>query len=578
MLFFLFSISVFILKASEARSTLYIWVYSCLGGAFAYLLTLWWGKPAFVLPFVIVLFVSLLLPLFNQSQKSENESKAVFIIKRSPFYDRLTIGVLASFLFLTCAIGLNSSGHLHGEIFETIHYLADYFRIGDETEASEYDVSGSRIAISDRGAAFPNILKTIKEVERLPIKTTLGHLLTSPTLSAIGLIGFLVFVFTHWRKLLPILLIFAIGLLSFQGARRFAMFLGPFVGIGYGYLITIVLTTIYQNIPFGRDKSTKFSPQGSHRNSLGWTQGALSRYKELLSYGIALLFFFGLSSYTAIGRVPKPSIPVPTFLTFLELKDSLPKDSAIYTWWDYGYALTEVMDMATFHDGSSQMFPKTFFIAKSFTSSQPRELHNTISYLTSNGMAGIARMIDENISHKELLSNVLAGPTTLSHQNVYLMFTKDQIRKFRAIYSIGKWSFEKVQFGARIGYKNLNCDQLEEFELRCREGIIDLKKGEIDNNAPIKSTIIIDNGYVERRIRYPNKDGKYLQIFTKEGKLLAVQIIDEKVYQSNFNQMYLLGQYDPNLFDEVYNSFPWTRVFHAKTFTRSGNALMDPYN
>jgi dolichyl-diphosphooligosaccharide--protein glycosyltransferase len=311
---------------------------------------------------------------------------------------------------------------------------------------------------------------------------------------------------------------------------------------------------------------------------LGWAQGALSRYKEFLSYGIALLFFFGLSSYTAIGRVPKPSIPVPTFLTFLELKDSLPKDSAIYTWWDYGYALTEVMDMATFHDGSSQMFPKTFFIAKSFTSSQPRELHNTISYLTSNGMAGIARMIDENISHKELLSNVLAGPTTLSHQNVYLMFTKDQIRKFRAIYSIGKWSFEKVQFGARIGYKNLNCDQLEEFELRCREEIIDLKKGEIDNNAPIKSTIIIDNGYVERRIRYPNKDGKYLQIFTKEGKLLAVQIIDEKVYQSNFNQMYLLGQYDPNLFDEVYNSFPWTRVFHAKTFTRSGNALMDPYN
>ena len=69
-----------------------------------------------------------------------------------------------------------------------------------------------------------------------------------------------------------------------------------------------------------------------------------------------------------------------------------------------------------------------------------------------------------------------------------------------------------------------------------------------------------------------------LQILTKESKLLTAQIIDEKVYQSNFNQMYLLGQYDPNLFDEVYNSFPWTRVFHVKTLARSNNPLTDPSN
>jgi undecaprenyl-diphosphooligosaccharide--protein glycosyltransferase len=557
MLFFLFSISVFILKASEARSTLYIWVYSCLGGAFTYLLTLWWGKPAFVLPFIAVLFVSLLLPLLGERQKLENEPKAVFIIKRSPFYDRLTISALASVLFFSCAIGLNLSNHSTGKPFGTaIHYLENYIQMGDEIEVSESEGGG---------AAFPNILKTIKEVKRLPIKTTLGHLLTSPTLSAIGLVGFLFFVFAHWRKLLPILLIFAVGLLSFQGARRFAMFLGPFVGIGYGYLITIVLTTIYQNIPFGQDKSVKPSSHESHRNSVISNQGASSRYKEFSSYGIALLVFFGLSSYTAIGRVPKPSIPAPTFRTFLELKDSLPKDSVIYTWWDYGYALTDVMDVATFHDGGSQTYPKTFFIAKSFTSREPRELHNTISYLTAKGAKGITRMIDENASHQELVANVLEGPTTLDHQSVYLMFTKDQVRKFRTIHSIGQWSFEKEQLGKRIGYKNLKCDQLKEFELRCRNRFIDLKKGEINNVASIKSAIIIDNGYVERRIRYSNNDGKYLQILTKEGKLLAAQIVTEKVYQSNFNQMYLLGQYDPNLFYEVYNSFPWTRVFHVKT-------------
>ena len=579
MLFFLFSISVFILKASEARSTFYLWVYSCLGGTFTYLLTLWWGEPAYVLPFVVVLFISLLLSLLGQSQKLENEPKAVFIIKRSPFFDHLTISCLASALFFICAIGFNFSDHLRGDLLGTVtHYLEDYIQIGDEIEVSEYDVSGSRSAKSDGGAGFPNVLKTIKERKHLPIKTTLGHLLTSPTLSAIGLMGFLIFVFSHWRKLLPILLIITIGLLSFQGARRFAMFLGPFVGIGYGYLITISLAAIYQNISFGRDKSTKSSPHKSHRNFLNWDQSASSRYKEFSSYGIALVFFFGLSSYTAMGRVPKPSIPVPTFLTFLELKDSLPKDSAIYTWWDYGYALTEVMDMATFHDGGSQTSPKTFFIANSLTSNQPRELHNTVGYLTSKGMEGVARMIDENISHQELVANVLKGPTTLNHQSVYLMFTKDQIRKFRFIYSIGQWSFEKEQLGQRFGYGILECHQLTELELWCSDGLIDLKRGRTNKNVPLKNTVIIDNGYVKRKIRYPNKDGKYLQILTKGGKLLSAQIINEKVYQSNFNQMYLLGQYDPDLFNEVYNSFPWTRVFHVKTYSQSDIPLIDPSN
>jgi dolichyl-diphosphooligosaccharide--protein glycosyltransferase len=39
---------------------------------------------------------------------------------------------------------------------------------------------------------------------------------------------------------------------------------------------------------------------------------------------------------------------------------------------------------------------------------------------------------------------------------------------------------------------------------------------------------------------------------------------NEVVYRSNFNQMYVLGKYDPTRFEEVYDDFPETRTFRLK--------------
>jgi dolichyl-diphosphooligosaccharide--protein glycosyltransferase len=40
--------------------------------------------------------------------------------------------------------------------------------------------------------------------------------------------------------------------------------------------------------------------------------------------------------------------------------------------------------------------------------------------------------------------------------------------------------------------------------------------------------------------------------------------LTEEVYHSNFNQMYLLGKYDPTRFEEIYDDFPETRTFRLK--------------
>lgn len=80
----------------------------------------------------------------------------------------------------------------------------------------------------------------------------------------------------------------------------------------------------------------------------------------------------------------------------------------------------------------------------------------------------------------------------------------------------------------------------------------------------MRETVIIDGGHTQHTIPYETNEGQYLQVISNQSDLVSVQLIDEEVYRSNFNQMFLLGQFDDNLFEQYYNAFPWTRVFRVK--------------
>ena len=45
---------------------------------------------------------------------------------------------------------------------------------------------------------------------------------------------------------------------------------------------------------------------------------------------------------------------------------------------------------------------------------------------------------------------------------------------------------------------------------------------------------------------------------------LEVQLIDEVVFRSNYNQMFLLGRYREDLFEETYSAFSFSRLFKVK--------------
>ena len=271
------------------------------------------------------------------------------------------------------------------------------------------------------------------------------------------------------------------------------------------------------------------------------------------------VFFWGISSQTAISFVPGPSIHPRLYATFFEVKKRIPQNSALLTWRDYGYAITDATGLATFHDGGAQMSPKTYFTALGLISSDPDELYDITQYLATEGSQGIA----ENNTSPESLLQAVRNPKHKPWDPIYLFFTADMTGKYGAISRLGSWNIEKGGSQPR-GYQNLACNKITNEEMNCRGAAIDLKAGKINNQVPLRRLVFIRDGQVLREQEFGHSQGYTLQLLVAGRQIVEVQLIAEAVFQSNFNQMFLLGRYRDDFFEETYNAFPFSRLYRVK--------------
>jgi len=475
-----------------------------------------------------------------------------------------------------------------------------YFKIEDTLEVMIDD--------GTTPASFPNTMTTISEVDHVAMDEVLRRVLSNTTLDWIGFLGLFGVAIFKWRVLLPLLPMLALGVLSFQSSNRFIMYLAPFIGIGLGWLLQLgiegVFLLIKKNIDHrgveykevkGKKLKAKVSLwtsfyslvtethlestskvndnkvkgesnkiiderlkvkgpfwEGREIDWFGWTR------QGTLYLGMAG-FFWLISGQTAISFVPGPSIHTGLYATFLEVKKRVPKDSALLTWWDYGYAITDATGLATFQDGGGQQSPKTYFIARGLISDEPDELFDITQYLATEGNRGIA----ENNTSPEALLSAVRNPQQIPWDPIYLFFTADMTGKYGAISKLGSWDL--VNGGSKPrGYQNLACNKITNISMYCRGAKIDLKAGKINNQIALKRMVFIRDGQVLREQNFGHAQGYTLQLLVSGKQIVEVQLIDEAVFRSNYNQMFLLGRYDGKLFEETYNAFPFSRLFRVK--------------
>ena len=62
---------------------------------------------------------------------------------------------------------------------------------------------------------------------------------------------------------------------------------------------------------------------------------------------------------------------------------------------------------------------------------------------------------------------------------------------------------------------------------------------------------------------YAGPAGLTVEIVMEKGAVGAVYLLDEAAFESNLNQMYFLGRFDPAQFEEAFNDFPYARAFRV---------------
>ena len=172
---------------------------------------------------------------------------------------------------------------------------------------------------------------------------------------------------------------------------------------------------------------------------------------------------------------------------------------------------------------------------------------------------GIAR----NNTSPEALLQAVRNPVNKPWNPIYLFFTADMTGKYGAISKLGSWDI--VNGGSQPrGYQNLACNKITNEEMICRGAKIDLKVGKINNQVPLFRMVFIRDGQVMREQEFGHDQGYTLQLLVAGRQIVEVQLIDEAVFRSNYNQMFLLGRYRKDLFEETYNAFPFSRLFRVK--------------
>jgi len=558
-LFFPVMAGLFILLAGQAKKEKDVILYSIGAGVSLFLFQWWYAKAGFTLVYFLVLVLSL-------------------FIQRIRFRSILVV----AFLFVLCVqpvTFMSGTGAIQS-------FLKSYFTIED-----------TQVMVIDNGntpASFPNTMTTISEVDSVPMNEVFRRVLSDITLDWLGLLGLVWVMIFKWRVLLPLVPILMLGLLSFQSSNRFIMYFAPFIGIGLGWLLQLGVEGSFYFFT-QRHKDHKKAQSSDEKTNHKHTKVVAQRHKEakglktqipetelgitttstthfklhtshylnwirqgVLYFGMGV-FSWLISEQTAIYFVPGPSIHPRLYATFLEVKKRVPENAALLTWWDYGYAITDATGLATFHDGGSQNSPKTYFIARGLISDEPNELYNITQYLATEGNRGIAA---NNTSPEALLAAVL-NPELKPWDPIYLFFTADMTGKYGAISKLGSWDIAKSGSKPR-GYQNLSCNKITNNEMNCRGAKIDFKSGKINNQLPLKRVVFIGGGKVFREQEFGHSRGHTLQLLVAGQRIVAVQLIDEVVFRSNYNQMYLLGRYREDLYEETYNAFPLSRLYRVK--------------
>lgn len=388
------------------------------------------------------------------------------------------------------------------------------------------------------GLIFPNTFETITEITRMPFADILVQTSGSVWLGIISIVGLGLWGLRHPALAIVFGPAAAFALLNFMIGNRAIFYSAPMLWFGFGWLLILAFRLAGQYLK----------------------QPVL----QLAVFPVAAML--GLTSVwgaSPTSFVRAPSFDKQTVSHFQKLETLVPaSNSAIVSWWDYGYMSMLINGKPTLHDGGSQKTPTTHFIANNLLRRNQKEAALELKMLGNVGYEGvIARRLSDKKNSDEVYSNDTA---------IYLVLTQDMTRWMPSISKLGAfdikagkpYKFDGVKQGYQLSYNDLKCTPTDNNqELICNGDRLNLVSGRLGDNAILDGMAMSRDGRQIGGRKFSNTNTPFV-LHSEVGAAANRNLLMHRdLYFSVFHQLFYLNKADSKHFELVYDGFPNMRVF-----------------
>jgi len=411
------------------------------------------------------------------------------------------------------------------------------------------------VAGSELSLHFFSVAQTVREAGHIPFETFANRISGHTITFFLSTFGYFLFALRYpvmWLAL-PMM---GLGFLALKGGLRFTVYAVPINALGISYLIFLIAKYIQLLVPTNLK--------------------LIGRYSVLLSLTAAVL-------YPNIVHIIGYKVPTVFTKQEVQVLDKLKtisshKDYAI-SWWDYGYPIRYYGELNTLVDGGahegSQNYPVSFSLMKPQLESaymarldveasekrikSPDGTHSLWAILKDNGYTDVNKFLVDLAQKKVTLSNKSTDiyyylpnrmlqilPTVDLFSNMDVISGKQNPRGFFYFAQRFNQASDGIDLGNGVKVLQNNTLQIGSNNIPMRDFYVT----EYDNNGKLQVQKTVVNGSAPISV-----------IFMKNYN--AFLVLDNRILASTYIQLFVLENYDKNLFEPVILD-PLAKVYKLK--------------
>jgi len=399
------------------------------------------------------------------------------------------------------------------------------------------------------------VVNTVREAGHIPFEIFANRISGHTLTFWLSVVGYLLFVI-RYRLLILSLPMVILGFFALQGGLRFTVFAVPFMALGISYLIFLINGHILK---------------------------IFSKYNVLAKYIFPVVAFVAVL-YPNITHIK--GYKVPTVFTKEEVKilnklgSIASREDYVLTWWDYGYPIRYYSDVKTLVDGGkhsgSVNFPVSFALTRpQLASANMARLDTEYTEMAfkgdRNGSYVKMMMEDYGIANPNKFLNSLNDPAFKLPKKSREIFYYLPLRMLDIFPTVAVFSeidlrsgnvVKKPLFYQAKRFKDTPTDLIlgNNIVLNKKSGVMKLGSQQV----PLNSFIVVSlnkDGKTNIREQKINPFSKIYLIYLQSYNRFL--LVDSEMLNSTYIQLFVLGKYDPNLFEPVIIS-PIAKVYRLK--------------